>query len=125
MECKLITGRTLKQGEGIEIGKTSEEYFNNVATIFLSEEDMEKMGVDEDSAVKVSSEGGSCVVYCKKGDLDEGMAFMPLGPWASQILSTDTSGTGIPQSKGISVEISESDEEVPSIQDIMESMGGA
>ncbi len=112
------------QGEGLEIGKNSDQYQDEVATVFLSESDMEEMGLEEGSSVEVSGAVDSCVVKCQKADLDEGLAFMPLGPWASFILSTDTSGTGMPQSKGLEVEISKTEKNVKSLEKMMKSFGG-
>ena len=123
LKFKLITGRTLGQGEGIEIGKTSEEYQNEVANIFLNEDDMKKLGLEEGSPVKVATESGTTVVKCRKDDLDEGVAFMPLGPWASRVMSADTAGTGIPQSKGLESEITETNQKVKSMEEMMKSLG--
>ncbi len=122
MRINLVTGRTLGQGEGLEKGKGSKEYFDNVATVFLSEEDIEKLGLEEDSSVKISTEAGTSVVNYEEDDLEPGMAFMPLGPWASLLLSVDTSGTGIFQSKSIEAEVVETDEKVPSLEEIAKSL---
>lgn len=116
----LITGRTAKQGTSLEIGKTSKEYFENVAAILMNEADMKEIGVEEGEPVEVKTERGSTVVKCKKSEVDRGIAFMPYGPWASMIIGKDTQGTGMPDSKGFKAEISATDKKVPTAAEIVD-----
>ena len=80
MRCILISGRTIKQGTSREVGKTSEEYAENVAVAFMNENDMKEIGVGEGGQVNVRTKFGSTVVRCKKSRLDCGIVFMPYGP---------------------------------------------
>lgn len=125
MRVKLVTGRTLEQGEGIETGKKSKDYQDNVSIIYLSEKDMQELGIKENSPVKVTTDSGFVVVNCKKDNLNQGIAFMPLGPWTSVLMSADTSGIGLPQSKGIEAEISKTDQNVKSLEEIVRSLGSS
>jgi formylmethanofuran dehydrogenase subunit D len=124
MKCILISGRTTKQGTSLELGKTSQEYAENVAVIMMNEDDMKELGVEEGKPVRVSTELGSTVVRCTKSKLDRGIVFMPFGPWVSLLTGADTQGTGMPDSKGIEVEISATDEGAQTISDILEMMRG-
>jgi len=45
MEATLLTGRTWKQGAGMEIGRDSEEYAKAIAICEIGREDMKKIGV--------------------------------------------------------------------------------
>lgn len=119
MKCILTTVRTVEQGKGIELGKASDEYFQGVAVIYLSERDMAELGIEENAMVKVSTEHGSVVVRGVKGKLDQGVAFMPLGPWANALVSSETEGTGMPQAKGIETEVLRTREKPTTLDDLL------
>lgn len=118
MRYLLNTGRTVNQGVSLEIGKTSPEYFDATALIFLNEDDMEDLGVEENDPVKIATEYGSIVVRSRKGWLDPGQVFMPLGPWANRIIGSSTSGTGMPEYKGIKVDVAKADAELTTLKDL-------
>lgn len=124
MKCVLISGRTAKQGSSLEVGKTSKEYLENVAVVMMNEDDMKEIGIEEGKPAKISTKFGSTVVRCKKSKLDRGIIFMPFGPWVSILTGVDTQGTGMPDSKGIEVEISATDEKVQTVSDILKTMKG-
>lgn len=107
IEVTLITGRTIGQGEAMEKSKLSDEYTDNTAICELDPEDMARLGVDEGDNVKVSSETGDVVVKAVKATQGphEGIAFIPLGPWANAITGTGSDSTGMPPFKGIDVKI--------------------
>ena len=118
----LITGRTARQGMTLEMGKTTEEYRKAVALIELSPADAEKLGVSDGDTVSVRTEAGSVVVWCKvsKG-LDEGLAFMPYGPWANAVIAPYTRGVGMPQFKSVEAEVSPAPgESVPTVEELLE-----
>jgi len=120
MKVILISGRTVKQGTSLEMGKTSEEYSNNVAVIMMNENDMKKIGAKEDEHVEVRTKFGSAVVRCKESRIDRGIAFMPYGPWANMMISADTQGTGMPDYKGVEAKISATDKDVLTIANVIE-----
>jgi len=124
MKCVLISGRTAKQGSSLEVGKTSKEYFENVAVVMMNEDDMKEIGIEEGKSAKISTKFGSTVVRCKKSKLDRGIIFMPFGPWVGILTGVDTQGTGMPDSKGIEVEISATDEKLQTVSDILKTMKG-
>ncbi len=118
----LITGRTARQGMTLEMGKTTEEYRKAVALIELSPADAEKLGVSDGDTVSVRTEAGSVVVWCKvsKG-LDDGLAFMPYGPWANAVIAPYTRGVGMPQFKSVEAEVSPAPgESVPTVEELLE-----
>jgi formylmethanofuran dehydrogenase subunit D len=124
MKFTLISGRTLKQGTSLEMGKTSREYFDNVAVIMMNEDDMKEIGAEAGTPVEVSTGFGSTVVRCKGSKINRGIAFMPYGPWVNMVISADTQGTGMPDSKGVEAEISATDKEVLGVTDIIKLMEG-
>ncbi len=112
MKVILISGRTVEQGTSLEISKTSEEYSKNVAMVMMNENDMKEIGAKEGENVEVSTKFGSTVVRCKESRIDHGIAFMPYGPWANMVISADTQGTGMPDSKGVEAEILATDKDI-------------
>jgi formylmethanofuran dehydrogenase subunit D len=119
IKVKLISGRTIDQGSNLE-NKMSEEYFDAVAFCEMNEADMEKLTVSADENVKVKTNYGEVVVKAKKGEGNpEGLAFIPMGPWANAVVSSDTKGAGMPSFKDLDAEIEETEEEVLHITDLL------
>jgi len=103
----LLTGRTLRQGQGKEYGKLSERYWKSVAICEIDPEDLKKLGIKENSPVKINTDYGSVVVRAVKSlrAPHAGRVFVPYGPWASIIVNPSTQGTGMPSLKGIEARI--------------------
>ena len=120
INVKIISGRTSQQGVGLEMGKTSKEYFESVSYIELSTGDAGSLGVEDGKKVKVETAYGSVVVSAKLSDkLEPGTSFFPYGLWANQVFGSETGGTGMPKFKGIDAEISASKAGVPSLADLI------
>ena len=124
MKVILISGRTAKQGTSLEMGKTSEEYSNNVAMIMMNENDMKEIGAKEGEHVEVRTKFGSAVVRCKESRIDRGIAFMPYGPWVNMVIGADTQGTGMPDSKGVEAKILATDKDVLTIANVIKRIKG-
>jgi len=107
LRATLITGRTIEQGVGKELGKGSQEYFDSVAVCFLDSIDMKKLGLKFGMNVKVTSPYGSVVVKAKKYPYGamSGMVFMPCGLWVNVICSSETDSIGMPTFRGFTVEV--------------------
>ena len=104
----LIPGRSSKQGTSLNQGKLKEEYQKVTSTLEMNKDDMEKMGLVDGDKVKLSNEIGETIVSClgkKPEDLSEGMLFIPYGPPSSQLMASDTAGSGMPLSKHMMVEV--------------------
>ncbi len=125
LEVTLITGRTVAQGEAMETGKTLEKFSKACATVELDPEDMLKLGVKEGDTVKVETSAGSVVVKAVKSKdaPHEGIAFMPMGPWANVVVGSGTDGTGMPPFKGIGAKVVPApDEKVLDAQELVEAL---
>jgi formylmethanofuran dehydrogenase subunit D len=111
----LITGRSLAQGLGTELGKSTPKYRLNVAICEMSEETMSSLGLKHGYNVKISTQHGSVVVTAVKSseDLPLGMVFMPYSPWSNLLIDSKTGGTGMPTYKGLSAEIETEVKESP------------
>jgi len=103
----LITGRTIDQGVGKEMGKGSQEYFDSAAVCFIDQADLIKLGIKARTNVKVTSKYGSVIVRALKNPYgsNPGMIFIPCGLWANAICGDETFGMGMPLFKGFPVEV--------------------
>jgi formylmethanofuran dehydrogenase subunit D len=98
-------GRTTKQGQQINVGKDSPEYRALVNTLIMSAVDMKEEGIVSGGSVRIRSENGEAVFFCKEGKVPEGMIFVPYGPPTCKLMGQYTDGTGMPTSKGWEVEV--------------------
>ena len=102
----LTTGRTLKQGAAMEEGKTTSKYKQETAYVELDSEDMDILGINSGVPVKVITKHGEVVVLSKKTtNPQKGIAFIPLGPWANQVVDPTTDGFSMPTYKSIEATI--------------------
>jgi formylmethanofuran dehydrogenase subunit D len=103
----LITGRTIDQGVGKEMGKGSKEYFDSSAICIIDAADMKKLGIKSRTNVKVTSKYGSVIVRAVKNPYgcNPGLIFIPCGLWANAVCGDETFGMGMPLFKGFQVEI--------------------
>ena len=108
----LITGRTINQGATIE-NKTSMDYQEATAYCELNSKDIGILGISPGSRVSVKTEFGDVVVKLKENSGNpDGMAFIPMGPWANAVVDPDTKGCGMPGFKGIPADIEPTGEKV-------------
>lgn len=111
IKVTLITGRSLGQGETLDIGKITDEYFKKVAVIELDEKDLKKLGISNGKPVKVKTNYGSVIAFAVKSKFNhQGVAFMPMGPWANIVCDYNTYGSGMPTFKGVEAEITPTEE---------------
>jgi len=124
LEVTLITGRSLGQGTRLE-NKFSDEYLNSAAVVELDAEDLEKLGIAEGSSVKVETPYGSVVVRAVRSRRRHpGVAFIPMGPWASVVVDPKTYGSGMPTLKGLKAKIAPSTEAPLSLRELIQEVLG-
>lgn len=102
----LVPGRSSSQGTSLNKGKLKDEYLNVTSTAEFNEDDMLRLGLTEGDKVRISNHIGEAIVTCtprKATDLPRGMIFMAYGPSSSQLMESDTAGSGMPLSKHITV----------------------
>ena len=105
----LITGRTTKQGRTIHLGKEAKEYVEEISALEMNPADMEALKVKEGDRVRMRTPHGSSVVRCKKGTVPPGLLFVAYGQFVNVLVGPDTQGTGMPDTKGIKVEVERDD----------------
>jgi formylmethanofuran dehydrogenase subunit D len=101
----LITGRTRKQAEGLHKGKGSEAYRKATALVEMSREDMERLGIEDGRMVVLKTLSGQVEVPVRNGSLPLGILFIPMGPAANVLIGAETEGTGMPEYKGLNVNV--------------------
>lgn len=101
----LITGRTRKQAEGLHKGKDSEAYRSATALVEMSQEDMDRLAIEEGRIVLLKTSSGQVEVPVRNGALPSGMLFIPMGPVANALIGMETEGTGMPEFKGLNVKV--------------------
>lgn len=104
-EYILITGRTAKQGAALHKGKDSAEYRQATGFVAMSRADRERLGVEEGRSVRVRTAFGETELELREGELPPGIIFVPMGPAANMLIAAETRGTGMPDSKGLEVEV--------------------
>ncbi|MCZ2856488.1 MAG: molybdopterin dinucleotide-binding protein [Candidatus Bathyarchaeota archaeon] len=107
LKVTLLTGRTLRQGQGKEQGKLSEQYWKSVTVCEMDPDDMKLLGISENENIKIATENGSVVLRAVKSIRapHRGAVFVPYGPWVSLIMNSKTHGTGMPSFKGVTAEV--------------------
>ena len=104
----LIPGRSAKQGVGLNKGKLKEEYIRVTTTLETSFEDAAKLGLETADIVKISNHIGETEVQLKvlrEGKIPVGYAFIPYGPPSSCLFDGETCASGMPASKGMTIDI--------------------
>jgi len=105
-EFILIPGRTSKQGTSLNEGKYTDGYLEEIGTVQVSPEDLQRLGLNEGDRVRLWNEHGEITIPCKssKGDeLPPGLLFISYGMLSSELMGGDTHGSGMPDSKGLDV----------------------
>ena len=118
----VLTGRTIDQGKGKEMGKLSDVYQKDVTQCQIDPEDMKALNLRRNANVKVTTNFGSIILRAVKSirGPHSNMVFISYGPWASMISDPETHGTGMPSLKGMSgVLESAPDEKVLTMQELV------
>ena len=117
----LVTGRSLKQGIGLELGKTSEDYFNSVSYVEVNSKDAASFGLKDGAPGSLSTDHGEIVLNWRVSEgLPQGLVFVPYGIWANQVLGCDTKCTGTPQFKGVKAKITSAEgKHVPKLTELV------
>ncbi len=103
----LLTGRTINQGVALEGGKTTKENVRACAICAFDKEDFDKLECIVGTSIKVSTNFGEVMVYAIISDEGPhpGIIFIPMGPWANQLVNPDSQSCGTPTFKGMSAKV--------------------
>jgi formylmethanofuran dehydrogenase subunit D len=108
----LITCRTINQGVALEGGKNTRENVRAAGICAFDKKDFKKLDCLVGTPVKVITDYGEVVVYSTISEEGPhpGIIFIPMGPWANQVVNPDSQSTGTPTYKGMKAKV----EAVPS-----------
>jgi len=124
MRMVLNTGRTIPQGNFVEY-KPSPEYGAETSRAFLAPLDLMDLGIEAGDRVRVTYGGRSVVLTAAASDdVPPGTLFVPYGAHANHVVPAATHGTGMPDFKGIGVEVEHTGEPVKTVWELMEDLGG-
>ena len=102
----LIPGRTSRQGTALNEGKYTDAYAEEINTLRMAPEDMQRLQLADGDAVRMWNETGDVLVpvAAAKGDeLPPGMLFISYGDISSRLMGGETHGSGMPDSKALDV----------------------
>jgi formylmethanofuran dehydrogenase subunit D len=102
----LIPGRSTEQGTSVG-DKSSAQYQEATRALRINPDDMKRLGIQDGAKVRLRSAHGEIEVTALSGkdELPPGVLFIAYGPESSRLMSGETQGTGMPDSKGIDVEL--------------------
>ena len=124
MKAILNTGRSVPQGTSVE-HKGSEAYRSVASVCFLNTVDMMLLGIENGERVRVVSSTGHVVMSAISAEgVMRGEIFVPIGPYANHIISSETHATGMPDFKGEPVDVAVTEEPVKDVGSVMEEIGG-
>ncbi|MFX0024984.1 MAG: molybdopterin dinucleotide binding domain-containing protein [Candidatus Hermodarchaeota archaeon] len=103
----LLTGRTINQGVALEGGKITRENVRAAAICAFDKDDFKKLDCLVGTPVKVITDYGEVVVYSTISDEGPhpGIIFIPMGPWANQLVNPDSQSCGTPTYKGMKAKV--------------------
>ena len=104
----LIAGSTTKQMVGIRNGSFDAGYQAEINELHIRPTEMKCLGLNSGDFVKLTSEFGEVQVVIKSSsdyELPSGLLFIANGETSSQLMGSDTHGTGMPTIKGIDVSV--------------------
>jgi formylmethanofuran dehydrogenase subunit D len=124
VKASLNTGRSVPQGTSVE-HKGSEAYRSVASVCFLNTVDMMLLGIQDHGRVRVTSPAGHIVLSAIPAEgVMRGEIFVPIGPYANHIISSETHATGMPDFKSQVVDVEVTEEPVLSVGELMEVLGG-
>lgn len=103
----LIPGRTSRQGTTLNEGKYTEDYIDEINTLRMNQEDLDRLGLEAGDRVRMWNDVGEVVVPVApdKGECPPGLLFISYGDMSSRLMGGETHGSGMPDSKGLDVSI--------------------
>jgi formylmethanofuran dehydrogenase subunit D len=102
----LIPGRSTEQGTSVG-DKSSAQYRAVTRTLRVNPGDLARLGLRAGDLVRLRAGAAEVEVACASAgdELPSGMLFIAYGPESSRLLGGETHGTGMPDLKGIAVEL--------------------
>lgn len=120
-DLKLIVVRSFETDVESVKDKFSSEYLDSAAVVRLTKGDLQRLGLKDGNSANVKAKSGSIIVRAFGDDkVPEGSAIVPYGPWALALVSVPKDGAP-PQMHGVSVTVTRTDDNITSLEDLLES----
>jgi len=106
-DLTLLTGRTINQGVALEGGKNTRENVRAAGICTFDKNDFTKLNCLVGTPVKVITDFGEVLVYSTISEEGPhpGIIFIPMGPWANQVINPGSQSTGTPTFKGVKAKV--------------------
>ncbi len=103
----LLTGRTINQGIALEGGKTTTENIRAAGICSFDPDDFKKLDCIAGTPVRITTDYGEVMVYSAISEEapHKGIIFVPMGPWANQLVNPDSQSCGTPTYKGMKANV--------------------
>ncbi len=125
-ELTVVTYRGIFQEVEEALGMYSDGYRDQSALLDLDGSDAKALGVEAGKLVLLETGSGKVVVVAKVSeDPHPGIAFMPASPWSAQLLSGAVGEGGLLELKRFKAEVTPTEGDVTSIEEIRERIGAA
>jgi formylmethanofuran dehydrogenase subunit D len=120
-DLKLIIARSFEADVESVKDILSKEFLDTAARVRLNKGDLQRLGLKDGGHANIKSKAGN-IVLVAFGDekVPEGSAVIPYGPWALALVSVPKDDSP-PQFHGGSVTVTRSDDEVTSLESLLES----
>lgn len=124
MKALFNTGRTVAQGQGLEV-KARPEYMEATSICMMNPVDLMDLDLEEGERVLVRGPAGEVVLTTVQNEgIPRGTVYVPMGPYANAVVDAETHATGMPDFKSCIVDLEPTDDEVKSQTELMEAVGG-
>lgn len=120
-DLKLVIARSFEADVESAKDILSKEFLDTAAKVRLNKGDLQRLGLKEGGNASIKSKTGQIVVVANSDEkVPEGSAIIPYGPWALALVAVPKDGSP-PQLHGVSVTVTRSDDNVTSLDGLLES----
>jgi formylmethanofuran dehydrogenase subunit D len=120
-ELKLVIAHSFEADVESVKDILSKEFLENAARVRLSKGNLQRLGLKDGGTASIKSKAGKVVLVAYGDDkVPEGTAVIPYGPWALTLVAVPKDDSP-PQMHGVSVTVTRTDDNVTSLDGLLES----
>lgn len=120
-ELKLVIAHSFEADVESVKDILSKEFLENAARVRLSKGNLQRLGLKDGGNASIKSKAGKVVLVAYGDDkVPEGTAVIPYGPWALTLVAVPKDDSP-PQMHGVSVTVTRTDDNVTSLDGLLES----
>ncbi|MGY5859465.1 MAG: molybdopterin dinucleotide binding domain-containing protein [Candidatus Thorarchaeota archaeon] len=119
-ELKLVIAQTFEADVESAKNILSKEFLETAARVRLSKGNLQRLGLKDGAHASVKSKAGTIVIAAYEDEkVPESSAVIPYGPWALALVPVPKEEAP-PQMHGISVTVTKSDDDITSLDQLLE-----